>query len=211
MRTEQLIGLLAHGAGAAPRAVAARRLTPAVLFGLLASAGLAVALLGLVPPAVLAGSALWVKLAYGAALAAAALWWMARLARPAAATAAPARAVAIVIAVMGLLGLGAWGAAPAGERWTLLLGHSWAVCPWAVLALSLPALAGGLWALRGLAPTRPRRAGLAVGLLAGALGVLGYSLACPEEAIAFIATWYTLGIGLSAALGGWLGPRVLRW
>jgi hypothetical protein len=29
--------------------------------------------------------------------------------------------------------------------------------------------------------------------------------------MAFVATWYTLGIGLAGALGALLGPRVLRW
>ena len=27
----------------------------------------------------------------------------------------------------------------------------------------------------------------------------------------FVATWYTLGIALTAALGALLGPRLLRW
>jgi hypothetical protein len=80
-----------------------------------------------------------------------------------------------------------------------------------VLALSLPALVGALWALRGLAPTRPGAAGLAAGLLAGALGALGYSLACTELSPAFVAFWYSLGIGLAGALGAVLGPWVLRW
>jgi hypothetical protein len=39
MKTDALIGMLATGAGPAPRAVAARRLVPAVALGLLASAG----------------------------------------------------------------------------------------------------------------------------------------------------------------------------
>ena len=42
MKTESLIDLLARGAGPAPRAVAARRLLPAALLGVLLSAMLAV-------------------------------------------------------------------------------------------------------------------------------------------------------------------------
>jgi hypothetical protein len=80
-----------------------------------------------------------------------------------------------------------------------------------VLALSLPALAAALWALRDLAPTRPRAAGAAAGLLAGSIGAIGYALHCPEAAIAFVAAWYTAGIALTGALGAALGPRVLRW
>jgi hypothetical protein len=68
-----------------------------------------------------------------------------------------------------------------------------------------------LWALRGLAPTRPRAAGLAAGLLAGAIGAFAYALACHEVSVAFVALWYSLGIALSGALGALLGPRLLRW
>ena len=110
-----------------------------------------------------------------------------------------------------MLGGLAYVAEPAGDGMVGLLGHSWASCPWIVLGLSLPGLAGALWALRGLAPTRPRLAGLAAGLLAGSWGALGYALACTEEALSFVALWYTLGIGLTGALGAALGPRALRW
>ena len=72
-------------------------------------------------------------------------------------------------------------------------------------------LATALSALRGLAPVRPRTAGFAAGLFAGALGALGYSLACPELAASFVAVWYTLGIGLVALAGAALAPFVLRW
>jgi hypothetical protein len=48
-------------------------------------------------------------------------------------------------------------------------------------------------------------------LLAGAIGAIGYSLHCPEAAIAFVAIWYTAGIVLAGALGAALGPLVLRW
>jgi hypothetical protein len=80
-----------------------------------------------------------------------------------------------------------------------------------VLALSLPALAAALWAVRGLAPTCPRRAGVAAGILAGAIGAIGYSLHCPEASIAFVAVWYTAGITLAGVIGAALGPLVLRW
>jgi hypothetical protein len=112
---------------------------------------------------------------------------------------------------MVLLGVIALLTAPAGGHVAVLLGHSWARCPFNVLLLSLPGLAGALWALRGLAPTRPRAAGLAAGLLAGALGALGYSLSCTELSPAFVAVWYSLGVALAGGLGAILGPRLLRW
>jgi len=211
MKTRDLIAALAAGAGPAPRAVVARRLGPAFAAGLACSAMLALVILGPVhDPAVLAGP-LWLKLGYTAALAAATAWLAGRLARPATSARSAASAVG---AVTTLMVAGAALVLPQLEpaaRAGYALGHSWWVCPWAVFALSLPALAATLRAVRGLAPTRPRAAGLAAGLLAGTAGAAGYALACVEQSALFIALWYTLGIALSGALGWLLGPRVLRW
>ena len=211
MKTDELIHLLAQGAGPAPRALALRRLAPGALLGLLASAALAAAWLGWVPMALYEHIGPWFKLAYAGALALAAAWLAARLGQPAAPTAGPLRAVLAVLALALLLGLGSWMPLPEAERRLALMGHSALQCPWNVLALSLPALAGALWALRGLAPTRPVAAGAAAGLCAGALGAFAYALACNELALPFVAAWYTLGMLLSAGLGALLGPRVLRW
>jgi hypothetical protein len=211
MKTEALIDMLARGAGPAPRGVAWRRLAPATAFGVGLSAALSMAWLGLVPPEMFAGPALWTKLAYAAMLGVAAGLLASRLGRPAAPTRQAWNRTWTVIGAMGVLGLLAWWITPSPERLPALLGHSWALCPWAVLGLSLPALAAMLWAMRGLAPTRPRLAGFAAGLLAGAAGAAGYSLACTEESLAFVAVWYTAGVVLSAGLGALLGPRLLRW
>jgi hypothetical protein len=211
VKTDALIELLARDAGPAPRAVAARRLLPASAIGLLASVLLAVSLLGVVPADTFATPAPWVKLAYAGSLALAAGWLTAALSRPVARLSAPSRTTLAVIVAMIVLGLLAGWVTPAGERVRALLGSSWASCPWNVLALSLPSLAGVLWAVRGLAPTRPRAAGFAAGLLAGAIGAFGYALSCPESALSFVAVWYTSGILLTALAGAALGPRVLRW
>lgn len=211
MNTDDFIGLLATQAGPAPRAVVARRLVPALLVG----AGLAVMLVlgtfGPYPGELLGQSGMRLKLAYAAALALAAGSLTARLARPVARLAAPRRALAAVLAGMAGLALLHWFSLPAGARADALLGRTWAVCPWIVLGAALPTLATVLWALRGLAPTRLRAAGLAAGLLAGAVGALAYALHCPEVSPTFVAVWYSLGIALAGALGAWLGPRVLRW
>lgn len=211
MKTDELIELLARGAGPAPKAVAARRLAPVAVLGVAASTLLSLTLIGPIPPAFYATAAPWIKLGYAASIAAAGAWLTARLARPAARASAPARALALVVAAMSALGLTALLAATPAARGDALLGHSWWSCPWNVLAFSLPALAGALWAVRGLAPTRPRAAGLAAGIFAGALGAFGYALSCPELSPAFVALWYTLGIGLTGLLGALLGPRLLRW
>lgn len=211
MKTDELIELLARGAGPAPRAVAARRLAPAAGLGVAASALLAVGLLGPIPADMYGSPALLIKFAYAASLAIAAAWLTARLARPAASLVIPRRAVLAVFAAMGALGAAVLVGTEPGDRGAALLGYSWSTCPWSVLALSLPGLGCALWAVRGLAPTRPMEAGFACGLLAGALGALGYSLSCPEVSPAFVALWYSLGIGMSGIVGALLGLRVLRW
>ncbi len=211
MKTDELIGLLAQGAGPAPRDLVKRRMVPVIVLGLAASIALAHGWLGFVPASTFAWPAPWFKLAYALAMTVAALWLASKLARPAAQAQAPALAVGAVALAAALVGVEGWFVAPADERWRIMLGHSWSLCPLFVLTLSLPALGGALWALRGLAPTRPLAAGFAAGLLAGALGAGGYALSCTELGMPFVAVWYTLGILLAGLLGALLGPRVLRW
>ncbi len=63
----------------------------------------------------------------------------------------------------------------------------------------------------GLVLTQLRMAGFAAGLLAGAVGAFGYSLACPKASGAFVSVWYTPGIVPAEVLGAALGPQDLRW
>ena len=211
MKTDALSDMLARDAGPVPRALAARRLSPAAAAGLLVSALIAIAWFGAIPAQMFATAVPWTKMAYAGALALAAGWWTARLSRPAAPIALPRRVTVLVLLAMVVVGGFSLASTPAGARLDALLGESWPTCPWSVLVLSLPALAGSLWAVRGLAPTRPRAAGFAAGLLAGSVGAFGYSLSCPEASPAFVAVWYTLGIAFTGAVGAVLGPRVLRW
>ncbi len=211
MKTDALIDLLARDAGPAPRALAARRLSPAAIGGLLVSTWAAVAVFGAIPMAMFATPVPWTKMVYAGALALAAGWLTARLSRPAAPSVWAQRVTVAVVLAMALIGAASLVSEPAGVRVAALLGHSWSTCPWGVLALSLPALAASLWAVHGLAPTRPAAAGFAAGLLAGSVGAFGYSLSCPEASPAFVAVWYTLGIALTGAIGAVVGPRVLHW
>jgi hypothetical protein len=127
---------------------------------------------------------------------------------PAGAEAAGARAVAR--GARGLVSFGfAGGLDPALAAGALVVAE--AVLEGVMRFEATPALAAALWAVRGLAPTRPRAAGFAAGLLAGSVGACGYALSCPEVSPAFVAVWYTLGIALTGALGAALGTRVLRW
>jgi hypothetical protein len=211
MNTEAFVHMLARGAGPAPRALALRRLAPAAAIGLLCAVLASLWFLGPIPVPMWAGHAPWMKLLYAGLLAAAAAWWAGRLGRPAARLARPQTALLAVILAMALLGLVSWWLNPPEQRPEALMGHSWNGCSFNILLLALPGLAAALWALRGMAPTKPALAGAAAGLFAGALGAAGYALACTETSPSFVALWYTLGMGWSTALGALLGPRLLRW
>ncbi len=211
MKTDVLIEMLARGAGPAPRAAVARRLVPMMVLGMIASSLLALLVIGPLPSVMFLTPAPWIKLVYALLLAGAASVLTARLARPIARLQAPRAAVVAVIAAMALLGAVALGLTPEEDRISAVLGQTWLMCPWLLMGFSLPSLAGVFWAVRGLAPTQPKKAGFACGLLAGAIGAAGYSLACPESSTTFVAVWYTLGIGLTALLGRALAPRWLRW
>lgn len=211
MKTDELIRVLATGAGPAPSGVVPARIGIALGLGVLASTLGCLATLGLNPALPAMGAALLVKLAYVLGVLAAAAWWLGRTARPAAHWHRAAGLLALLVGAMALWSALVVGKAPPEARAPLLLGSSWQSCPWRVAALSLPALAAAVWALRGLAPTRPRLAGFVAGLVAGAAGALGYALFCQELSPAFVLIWYSLGMLAPAAVGAWLGPRVLRW
>lgn len=210
MKTEQLIDLLATGIAPAAAHPFGRRLLRAGLVGFVASVGLAALLAGLNPAASLLTSATWMKLGYVGLVALAAGALCARLARPLADWRIAAGGLAAVVIGMAGLAAAVSGAAPPGQRLAVWLGHSWLLCPLLVALLSLPALGITLRALRGLAPMRPLPVAAAAGVFAGAVGALGYALACDEVAAPFVAAWYTLGIAVVGGLGALAGPRLLR-
>lgn len=211
MKTVDLINLLSSEAGPAPKVSMARRLVPAALLGGLIAAILVLAVLGLIPQTMFAEPGPWIKITYASALAFAAAWLVARLGKPGASGQQAFLAVLGVVGVMAMAGVISYLGTPEPERAAALMGHSWLVCPWAILSLSVPVMAGAFWAMRGLAPTNLTLAGAACGVFSGAVAALAYALACTEPAAPFIAIWYTLGIALAGALGALLGPKFLRW
>jgi hypothetical protein len=211
MRTAQLVDLLAREAGPAPRHRVEMRLIAAVLAGAIASVVVTIVLLGVNVGFADMGGPLVAKLAYMASVLLGAFWFAERISRPGASTRRAAWLLIAVFVAMAVLAAIVLARAPEPERLALLLGSSWASCPLRVAALSLPALAAALWAMRGLAPVRPRAAGFAAGLVAGSVGALGYALYCIELSPPFVLVWYTLGMLIPAAAGALLGARVLRW
>jgi hypothetical protein len=209
--TDELIARLA-AARRAPARVP-RLLAGAGGVGALAALGMALAMWGPRPdlaPA-LGTAGFWVKAGYAAALALAGGLAVERLGRPG----EPARRGMILAGLATLTVLALAMRELAGlprEDWALVIkGHSWQVCSLRIAAVSLPGFIAALWALRRMAPTRPRLAGAAAGLMAGGLGAVAYSLTCTETAAAFLASWYSLGMVVWAAVGAMIGPRLLRW
>ena len=214
MKTEDLMNMLATGAGAVDARLPARRIGMAIGVGLLGAGVLMAGTLGVradIAHAISQEGMFWVKFAFVALSAAGSVVLVSRLCQPGARfSGLPAMLAAPVLAIWTLAAFALIEAGP-GNRAPLLLGESWAVCPFGIALLSLPVLVAVMWAMKGLAPTRLRLAGAAAGLLAGTLGAVVYTLHCPEVAAPFLGTWYVLGMLIPTAVGALLGPRVLRW
>lgn len=212
MRTTDLIELLAHDVRATPPGIGNRRLMTALAAGGLAT--LLIVVLGLRCQPLLAAAQqpwFWMKAAYTSLLTLAGAVIVRRLSMPGARVGAAPLAVGLVILTMLALAADQILSAAPADRLALWLGHTWKVCSPLILALAVPIYACLIVAIRGLAPTRPALTGAAAGFAAGALAATLYGLHCPEQAAAFVASWYTLGIAAATALGAITGGRLLRW
>lgn len=211
MKTSTLIHFLATQAETVDRRAVTKSLTWPVVAGLVASALLSITIIGLLPGQTFLLPVIWVKFVYGAGLAVAFVALLARLYRPGAETSSLFKWPLLVLIVMFGAGAAYLALTPRTLWAEAIFGQTWLWCPWFVLGLSVPALVALLFAAKSGAPTRLRFTGFSAGVLAGAIGALGYSLACPELSLAFVAIWYSAGILLSGLLGALLGPRILRW
>jgi hypothetical protein len=212
MRTTDLIALLARDVRATPPGIASRRLLAALVAGGLVT--LAIVALGLRCQPLLAAAQqpwFWMKAAYTGLLTLAGAVIVRRLSVPGAKAGAAPLVAGLVILAMLALGTGQILAAAPADRLALWLGRTWKVCSPLILLLAIPVYACLIAAVRGLAPTRPALTGAAAGFAAGALAATLYGLHCPEQAAAFVASWYTLGIAAATALGAIAGGRLLRW
>jgi len=181
--------------------------------GILVSFALMAVFMGVRPDLASASytSALWVKFAYTLGLAACGVWAVNRLSRPAGEAWAAYSVAAILLAAIIAIASFELTAAPVDARALLVFGGSASVCPWLIALLSTPVLAGLFWAMRGLAPTQSRLAGLTGGLAAGAIGAWIYAFHCTEAGAPFLAIWYTAGIVVPGIVGAALAPRIIHW
>jgi hypothetical protein len=213
VQTVDLIERLASDDWTAPPTGAVARLAGMLVAGCIASFLVMWAWLGVRPDLAqaVATSAFWMKFAYTLMLAALSFWLVERLGRPGAETARPQRMVLLPLAIIIVLAVTETATSPPAVRMHLLMGASSHVCPWRIVALSLPIFAATVLGLRRLAPTRLILAGAAAGVLAGAAGAWIYAFHCDESAAPFVAVWYTLGIAAVGAIGGASGKWLLRW
>jgi len=213
MKTDDLVSLLATGAGRVERHAASRRYAAAIAVGVVAAGMLMLGMLGVRPDLAEAVRLpmFWAKVGYVAAMAVASLLAVLRLSRPGARLDRLLPILALPVVAMWVLAAFALAAAAPGQRMELLFGPTWAECPFLIALLSVPMFAASLWVMRSLAPTRLPLAGTAAGLLSGAVGGLVYCLHCPNMDAPFIGTWYLIGMLIPAAAGALLGQRLLRW
>ena len=213
MRTDDLIDDLAERLEPTPPFWMERRLGGLALIGVLASAALLLIWKGVRPD--LAAASLtgmfWMKFAYTLGLGLAGAFAVLSLGRPGGLGSRAFAAAAGVFGLLAVIALFRYFTAPMPMRHHLMMGHSAMLCPRYIATVSLPVLAAALWALRGMAPTRPALAGAAAGLMAGGAGAFVYAFYCNENAAPFVAIWYTVGVGISGAVGAVLGRFTLRW
>lgn len=213
MKTDDLISLLATGADPVNPNAAAHRYALAIVIGLAGAALLMATLLGVRHD--LAEAALlpmfWIKVGFVAGLMVAGLFATSRLSRPGARTGLLPEAVAAPVLAMWAIAIYSLLVADPEQRSALFFGETWKSCPFLIALLSMPVFVAVMWAMKGLAPTRPRLAGCAAGLLSGATAALVYCLHCPEIEAPFVGFWYVSGMLIPAGVGAWLGKSLLRW
>ena len=213
MNTETLIAALAKDLEPVSPRASGQRVLLGIVGGGAVTLLLVVLVLGFRPDLGLAmhSFAFWLKWTYTISLGIGAIAMVRRLGRPEPVRLRAFWPLALPFALLAMVSIAEMARVPSSDWLAMWLGRTWTKCPWLVLMLSGPLFIGLLWSFRRLAPTRLRAAGGAAGLAAGCWAATLYCLHCPEVSALFVLTWYTLGIGLAAAIGALLGPRLLRW
>lgn len=152
-----------------------------------------------------------IKLAFTSSVTATAAVLLARLARPG----AEDRSLPMFVWAPFLAMAAFASAALASAQWStwgvMIFGNSWLTCLFSIPILAIAPFMAVVRALRIGAPTDLTRAGAVAGLVAGGLGAMACSLACPDDSLPAIAVWYGLTITICGSLGARLGPSLLRW
>ncbi|MBN9064008.1 MAG: DUF1109 domain-containing protein [Rhizobiales bacterium] len=213
MKTDDLVLLLAADAGRVDTSALSRAIWLAAAFALAATAALVLATLGARAhmPAVLATAPVLAKLALGGAVSALALTAYDRSLRPGRADRRRLLFVLLPIAMVVFAALVALGQAPLGDWPALTFGRTWRACLIAIPAYGLAPLGVLLALARRAAPIDLRLTGAAAGLASAGVATMAYSLHCPEDALPFVASWYPVGMIVTAIIGALIAPKLIRW
>jgi hypothetical protein len=213
MKTDALIASLGHDLRPVRRGAVGLRLATGIIVGIAVAAFLLSLTFGFRPDLWLTmqGATFWMKWGYTASFAVTAIVLTARLARPDPGRVGGLWFLLLPVFAMTAIAVVDLARTPRGEWLAMWLGTTWMVCPWLVLALSVPIFVGLTWSFRRFAPTNLRAAGGAAGLASGGLAATVYCLHCPEVSALFVLTWYSLGILIAGLMGALVGPRFLRW
>jgi hypothetical protein len=211
VKTNDLISLLAEDA--TPPLRFGRRMTMALVIGVVVSAALLVLTVGIRPnmaDAIETARVLF-KIGVTLVLAIVASSLVFRIGRPG--MPLRARSLSLIIPLVLLAGAviaefvvsspTSWGAQ--------MIGRHGPFCMFFIPVLSLAPLAGFMLVLREGAPESSGVAGAVAGLAAGGIAAAIYAWHCPDDSPLFVATWYTTAIGVVTLAGYLIGGRVLRW
>jgi hypothetical protein len=136
---------------------------------------------------------------------------VARLARPDAARGFAVWAL-LIAPLLVVVGSGADLVASPSNVWaTKLIGKNAAACVTLILLLSIAPLVALLFALSEGAPAEPSLTGAVAGIVSGAIAASLYAVHYTDDSPLFVATWYSIAIGIMALAGWGLGKRLLRW
>ncbi|WP_028208602.1 DUF1109 domain-containing protein [Paraburkholderia nodosa] len=213
MKTEDLIVMLADAPRPPSRAVAGKRLGRALAMSIVTALLLiqTIPVSGVRLEGVVFTPLFWIKVLLPLSMTVGGLWVTSRLSQPGVEVGRLWLVLGLPMAAVWLAAVITLLASPTPTRTDLVLGHTWRTCSLYIAELSCLPLLILFWAMRGLAATQPVAAGVATGLLAGAIGTLAYCFRCPETAVPFWATWYSLGMAIPALIGGMAGRWILRW
>jgi len=213
MKTDDLIAMLASGATAVDPHAARKRFQTALLFGGVGAMALMMWGFGLRHDLAQAAALpmFWVKLTFPLAIALPAVLLTSRLSHPGSSSGRLWMLLPLPWVVIAAMAMAVLANATPTERMPLVFGKTWASCAFSIAYIASPVLIGMLWAVKGLAPTRPAVAGACAGLASAATGAAVYALHCPEMDAPFLAIWYALGMLIPTAAGAVVGMKFLRW
>lgn len=213
MKTDDLIAMLAKGVVPVDTHAARKRFETALVWGVLGALVLMLSGYGVRHDLAQAATLpmFWVKLVFPLAIAVPAVLLTLRLSRPGMPLGKAWMALPLPWLVIAAMAIATLANTSPDERLPLVMGKSWLSCAFSIAYVSAPVLVGMLWAVKGLAPTRPALAGACAGLASAAAGAAVYALHCPEMQAPFLAVWYMLGMLIPTAVGAVVGAKLLRW